>query len=42
MKGVTTLNLPDIAVTGDGKQIKLVATDKNAIIKRLFNCSWRN
>ena len=28
MKGVTTLNLPDIAVTGDGKQIKLVATDK--------------
>jgi len=28
MKGVTTLNLPDISVTGDGKQIKLVATDK--------------
>ena len=28
MKGVTTLNLPNIAVTGDGKQIKLVATDK--------------
>jgi len=28
MKGVTTLNLPDIAVTGDGKEIKLVATDK--------------
>ena len=28
MKGVTTLNLPDIAVTGDGTQIKLVATDK--------------
>ena len=28
MKGVTTLNLPDISVTGDGKEIKLVATDK--------------
>jgi len=28
MKGVTTLNLPDIAVTGDGTEIKLVATDK--------------
>ena len=29
MKGVTTLNLPDIAVViGDGKEIKLVATDK--------------
>ncbi len=28
MRGVTTLNLPDIAVTGDGKVIKLVATDK--------------
>ena len=28
MRGVTTLNLPDIAVTGDGKEIKLVATDK--------------
>ena len=28
MKGVTTLNLPDIAVTGDGSEIKLVATDK--------------
>ena len=33
MKGVTTLNLPDIAVTGDNKEIKLVATDqKDAII----------
>ena len=28
MRGVTTLNLPDIAVVGDGKEIKLVATDK--------------
>ena len=28
MKGVTTLNLPDIAVEGNGKEIKLVATDK--------------
>ena len=28
MKGVSTLSLPDIAVVGDGKQIKLVATDK--------------
>ena len=27
-KGVTTLNLPDVAVIGDGKNIKLVATDK--------------
>jgi len=27
-KGVTTLNLPDVAVKGDGKLIKLVATDK--------------
>ena len=28
MKGVTTLNLPDVAVKGDGKKIKLVCTDK--------------
>ena len=28
LKGVTTLNLPDVAVVGDGKNIKLVATDK--------------
>ena len=28
IKAVTTLNLPDISVTGDGKEIKLVATDK--------------
>jgi len=28
MKGVTTLNLPDVAVKGDGKNIKLVGTDK--------------
>ena len=28
MKGVTTLNLPDIAVKGDGKDISIVATDK--------------
>ena len=28
LKGVTTLNLPDVAVKGDGKSIKLVATDK--------------
>ena len=28
MKGVTTLNLPDIAVKGNGKEISLVATDK--------------
>jgi len=27
-KGYTTLNLPDIAVKGDGKTIKMVATDK--------------
>ena len=27
-KGVATLNLPDIAVIGDGKSINLVATDK--------------
>ena len=27
-KGVTTLNLPDVAVIGDGTNIKLVATDK--------------
>ena len=28
MKGTTTLNLPDVAVIGDGKSIKLVGTDK--------------
>ena len=28
MKGVTTLNLPDIAVKGNGKTISIVATDK--------------
>ena len=28
LKGVTTLNLPDVAVKGDGKKIKLVGTDK--------------
>ena len=28
MKGTTTLNLPDIAVTGDGKTVKMIATDK--------------
>ena len=28
LKGVTTLNLPDVAVVGDGKNIKLKATDK--------------
>lgn len=28
MKGVTTLNLPDVAVKGDGKMISIVATDK--------------
>ena len=27
-KQITTLNLPDVAVVGDGKNIKLVATDK--------------
>ena len=27
-KAITTLNLPDVAVIGDGKNIKLVATDK--------------
>jgi len=27
-KGITTLNLPDVSVKGDGKKIKLVATDK--------------
>ena len=27
-KHVSTLNLPDVAVIGDGKEIKLVATDK--------------
>jgi len=28
MKGTTTLNLPDVAVEGDGKTIKMIATDK--------------
>ena len=28
LKGVTTLNLPDVAVVGDGKNIILKATDK--------------
>jgi len=28
LKGVTTLNLPDVAVKGDGKKIKLICTDK--------------
>ena len=28
LKGVTTLNLPDVAVVGDGTNIKLKATDK--------------
>ena len=28
MKGATTLNLPDIAVKGNGKVIKMIATDK--------------
>lgn len=28
LKGVTTLNLPDVAVKGDGTKIKLVCTDK--------------
>ena len=28
MKGTTTLNLPDVAVKGDGKIIKMIATDK--------------
>ena len=28
MKGTTTLNLPDVAVKGDGKTIKMIATDK--------------
>ena len=28
LKGVTTLKLPDVAVKGDGKKIKLVCTDK--------------
>jgi hypothetical protein len=27
-KAITTLNLPDVAVIGDGKSIKLIATDK--------------
>ena len=27
-RAITTLNLPDVAVVGDGKNIKLVATDK--------------
>jgi hypothetical protein len=27
-KGATTLNRPDVAITGDGKTIKMVATDK--------------
>ena len=27
-KGVMTLNLPDVAVKGDGKTIKMIATDK--------------
>ena len=34
-RAITTLNLPDVAVVGDGKNIKLVATDKkfNAYFK---------
>ena len=28
MKGTTTLNLPDKVVKGDGKTIKMIATDK--------------
>ena len=28
MKGTTTLNLPDVAVKGDGNTIKMIATDK--------------
>lgn len=28
LKGTTTLNLPDVAVKGDGKKIKMIATDK--------------
>ena len=28
MKGTTTLNLPDVAVKGDGNKIKMIATDK--------------
>ena len=28
MKGCTTLNLPDIALKGDGKTLSMVATDK--------------
>jgi len=28
LKAATTLNLPDVAVKGDGKSIKLIATDK--------------
>ena len=28
MKGTTTLNLPDVAVKGDGTTIKMIATDK--------------
>ena len=28
LKAATTLNLPDVAVKGDGKSIKIVATDK--------------
>ena len=36
MKGVTTLNLPDIAVTGDGSEIKLVATPFISFSKTSF------
>jgi hypothetical protein len=28
MKGATTLNLPDVAVIGNGSVVKMVATDK--------------
>ena len=28
MKGITTLNLPDVAVKGDGDKIKMIAMDK--------------
>ena len=28
MRGVNTLNLPDIAVKGDGKELSIVAVDK--------------
>ena len=36
-KGIVTLNLPDIAVKGDGKTITMIATDKKNILKKILS-----